>query len=149
MAKQKKIPVDVAEKMIATPKYWLQNAGLSWVQTTAKKFPSAYKFRAGLEVETGGGRIEPEGLFIDCYFKKSIINGVPDTLSISLLAKNARVFGIDENGPSGHLSSVGFGHPYYRKKSPTLTSTYLSMSHVTDMRNHFPRTLSKAYGIYS
>lgn len=116
MAKPKKISPDAAKKMLDTPKFWLPNATITWVQTSVKAFPHTFKFRTGLEIERGSSRIEPEGLFIDCSFKKSIIDGVPDRISITLLVENARVFGIDENGPSRHLNRVGVGHPYYQKE---------------------------------
>lgn len=116
MAKPKAISSAVAREIIDKPKFWLPSAGFPWAQTTVKKFPSAYKLRAGLEVEAGGGRVEPEGLFVDCYYKKSLIHGVPDTLSLTLLVQNARVFGLDENGPSSHINRIGAGMPYYQQQ---------------------------------
>lgn len=114
MAKPKTISPEVARKMIERPKFWLPNAKITWAKTTVKRFPCAYKFRVGLEVDAAVGRVEPEGLFIECYFKKSLIHGVPDTLSITLLVQNSRAFGVDENGPSEHMNKVGLGQPYHR-----------------------------------
>lgn len=116
MAKPKTIPSATAVKVIDTPKFWLPNSEFAWAQTSVKKFPSSYKLRLGLEVETSGGRIEPEGLFIECFFKKSFIDLIPDTLYMSLLVQNARVFGIDENGPGGHINRVGLGMPFYQQQ---------------------------------
>lgn len=115
MAKPKTIAPEIARKMIDRPKFWLPNAKITWAQTTVKRFPSAYKFRVGLEVSAAAGRVEPEGLFIECYFKKSLIHEVPDTLSITLLVQNSRAFGVDENGPSEHTNKVGLGQPYHRQ----------------------------------
>lgn len=115
MAKPKTISPDDAKKTIDRPKFWLSNAKISWAKTTVKRFPSAYKFRVGLEIAATTGRVEPEGLFIECYFKKSLIHGVPDTLSMTLLVQNSRAFGVDENGPSEHLNKVGLGQRYYQQ----------------------------------
>jgi hypothetical protein len=116
MAKPKTISPVIARQMISRPKFWLPHARITWAQTTVKRFPRAYKFRVGLEIEAAAGRVEPEGLFIQCYFKKSLICDVPDTLSITLLVQNSRAFGVDENGPSDHVNKIGQGQPYYQQK---------------------------------
>ncbi|MBD1553592.1 hypothetical protein [Pseudomonas typographi] len=112
MAKPSRIPYDEAVAGIAIPKTWEAGNTIEWVMTSTKQWPAAYKFRTAL----GVGAVRPEGLFLQLDYKKSLIEFVPDKLYMTLLVNNARVFGIDENGASNHINTVGAGLPHFMAK---------------------------------
>lgn len=110
MAKQKTIPFDEAMQAISTPKQWAGGIRFEWKSPSVRRFPAPYSFRAALKL---GNRIA-EGWFVELYFKQSRIHGVRDTLSIALIVNGARVFAIDDNGPSSHMNKIGIEEPFYQ-----------------------------------
>jgi hypothetical protein len=58
-----------------------------------------------------------EGYFVDLFHKHSDFAGVPDKVSMTLVASGARVLALDENGPSEHVNTVGKGLPFYLQKA--------------------------------
>lgn len=98
-------------RMIALPKAWVAVGEMAWVDAGGR--PRGFKFRERLALADGS---QPASLFIDCYFKPSSIQGCADKLSLSLFFSHYRVLAIDENGPSGHINSVGLGRPYFGKR---------------------------------
>lgn len=99
------------KRMIAIQKTWVASGEMGWVDTGGK--PRGFKFRERLSLPDGS---QPATLFVECYFKPSGIQGCPDKLSIGLYFHHHRVFAIDENGPSGHVNTVGVGRPYFGKR---------------------------------
>lgn len=106
-------PTVMAEikRMIALPKAWVASGEMAWVDAGGR--PRGFKFRERLALPD---RSQPTSLFVECYFKPSSIQGCPDKLSLSLFFHHHRVFAVDENGPSGHVNSVGVGRPYFGKR---------------------------------
>lgn len=109
MAKPGKANYSEATAAIEMPKKWRGGAAMLWSESGGKGMPDHYKCRSPLEVN---GLIQ-EGLFIDLFYKRSLLVGVPDKLYISLMFNHARVMGLDENGPARHLNSVGKGLEHY------------------------------------
>ena len=99
---------------IGMPKLWVLNAELEWVANSAGA-PPGYKLRAPLAFALAPG-IQVEGLFLDAYFKDSMVPGVPPKLSLCLVYRAQRVLGLDDNGPSTHYNCVGVGMPYYHQR---------------------------------
>lgn len=93
---------------IALPKAWVSHGEMTWVD--AGGTPRGFRLRERLALPDGS---LPAGLFVNCYFKPTTIHGAADKLSLSLIVRNHRGFGVDANGPSRHLNSVGTGRPYY------------------------------------
>lgn len=112
MASPKTIPYDEAIFAVSKPKKWAGGARIVWRSNSARRFPTPYSFRAGLEVDG----VTVEGWFVDLYFKHSRIPGARDTLSMGLIANSTRVIAIDDNGPSIHLNTVGVGLPYFMRE---------------------------------
>lgn len=106
-------PTLIAEirQMIALPKTWVASGEMTWVDAGGR--PRGYKFRDRLALEDGS---QPASLFVECYFKPSSMQGCPDKLSLSLFFNHHRVFGIDDNGPSGHVNHVGVGRSYFGQR---------------------------------
>lgn len=109
MAKPNEIDFETAKEGIALPKAWAGPSRIEWITNAPKSSLPGYSCRVGLEI-SGEFR---EGCFVNITFKSSSIPGVPDSVSFTLLFDNARVIGVDDNGPSRHLNSVGKGMPYY------------------------------------
>ena len=103
-------PAAVAEirRMIAAPKAWVASGPMTWVDAGGK--PRGARFRERLALPDGS---QPASLFVECYFKPTRIQGGADKLSLSLFFHQHRVFGVDEDGPSGHLNTVGVNRPYF------------------------------------
>ncbi len=109
MAKPGKANYSDAKAAIEVAKTWRGGRSIQWAEHGGKGMPDHYKCRSPLEVN---GVIQ-EALFIDLYFKRSILTGVPDKLCFSLMFNHARVMGLDENGPTRHRNSVGTGLAHY------------------------------------
>jgi len=112
MAKPSKIPYEEAIAGIDLVKNWEAGPSVEWIKTSIKQWPSSFKFRTALRV--GSARLE--GLYLQLDYKRSLIEDVPDKLYMTLLINNARVFGVDENGSSNHINTVGLGQPHFMKK---------------------------------
>jgi len=95
-------------RIIALPKAWVSHGEMAWVDAGGR--PRGFRLRERLALPDGS---RPAGLFVNCYFKPTTIHGASDKLSLSLLVRNRRSFGVDADGPSTHLNSVGIGRPYY------------------------------------
>lgn len=98
-------------RTIALPKSWVASGEIAWVDAGGR--PRGFTFRERLALPDGS---QPASLFVECYFKPSSIQGCADKLSRGLFFNHHRVFGVDENGPSGHLNIVGVGRPYFQKR---------------------------------
>ena len=114
MARPGTIPYAEALDAIQAVKRWPKGLRFDWKTQSSKKFPAPYSFRAPLSINPDQSSFADDW-FVDCSFKKSIIVGVNDSLSISLVVNNARIIGVDDNGPSRHINKVGSGMPYYQK----------------------------------
>lgn len=97
--------------MIALQKSWVASGEMDWIDAGGR--PRGFKFRERLALTDGS---QPADLFVESYFKPSNIPGCPDKLSLSLIFRCNRVIGVDENGPSSHVNSVGVGRPYFEKR---------------------------------
>lgn len=129
MAKPGKASYSDAQGAIAAAKRWRGGQVMQWAAHGGKGVPDHYKCRSPLEIN---GVIQ-EGLFVDLFFKKSLLGGVPDKLYFSLMFNHARVMGLDENGPTRHLNSSGKGlahhmqvidHPHWHIPAPDCTPGY-------------------------
>lgn len=129
MAQPGKASYSDAQGAIAAIKKWRGGKSIHWAPHGGKGFPSHFKCRSPLEVN---GLIQ-EGLFIDLYFKPGKGPGMPDKISFSLMFNQARVMGLDENGPTRHLNTVGKGlphhmqvidHPHWHLPAPECTPGY-------------------------
>lgn len=98
-------------RIIATPKTWVASSEMAWVDAGGR--PRGFRFRERLSLPD---RSQPATLFVESYFKPSGIQGCLDKLSIGLFFHHHRVFAIDENGPTGHVNTVGIGRPYFGKR---------------------------------
>ena len=98
-------------RVIAVPKAWVASGEMTWVDAGSR--PRGFTFRERLALPDGS---QPASLFVECYFKPSSVQGCADKLSLSLIVHHHRVFGLDEDGPSNHLNSVGIGRPYFGKR---------------------------------
>ena len=115
MAKPGKIGYAEAEAAVSLVKTWRGGLFIKWREERKIGEPEHAKARVPLSVN---GVIQ-EGLFVDIYYKRSVIEGIPDKLSISLMFNNSRVFGLDENGPTRHLNKVGQGLEHFRQPVST------------------------------
>lgn len=109
MAKPGKINYADALAAVAMPKEWAGGRPIAWSRQSQVGFPLHSKARAPLKFNG----VVQEGCFIDLYHKISIIPGVPDKVSFSLMVNGARVMGLDENGPTSHLNKVGKGLAHF------------------------------------
>ena len=98
-------------KMIATPKTWVASGEMTWVDAGGR--PPGVTFRERLALPNG---LQPQGLFVECYFKATGITGSADKVSLALCFNHRRVFAVDENGPGGHFNSAGLGRPYFERR---------------------------------
>lgn len=112
MAGSRKMPYADAIAAIEVSKQWGGGRAISWVPQGGKGFPHSHKCRVTLLINS----VIQEGYFLDLYHKKSAIQGVPDKISFSLMVNGARVFALDENGPSDHMNAIGRGLAYFQKK---------------------------------
>lgn len=129
MAKSGRASYSDAVGAIEATKKWRGGKLMRWVEHGGKGTPDHYKCRSPLEIN---GVIQ-EGLFVDLYFKNSLLAGVPDKLYFSLMFNHARVMGLDENGPTRHLNKAGKGlahhmqvidHPHWHVPAPDSTPGY-------------------------
>lgn len=106
-------PTVLAEirRMVILPKSWVASGEMTWVDAGGR--PRGFKFRERLALQDGS---QPASLFVECYYKQSGIQGCPDKLSLGLFFNHHRVLAVDENGPTGHVNSVGIGRPYFGKR---------------------------------
>ena len=111
MAKPAQLGYQIALDGIAKEKYWPAGQAIQWNCRSIKKLPAAYSFRGGLLVDG----VQPEGLFVELYYKSSPIPGVPASIKLGLLVQNCLVMALHENGVSRHQNHVGAGLPHYRK----------------------------------
>lgn len=111
MAKPGKIPYVDALSAINQPKYWGGGKRISWIEQGQQGYPHCHKARVTLMIN---GLIQ-EGYFVDLMHKASLLEGVPDKVSFSLIVNGARVLGLDENGPTQHLNTAGQGLPFFRQ----------------------------------
>ena len=114
MAKPKTIQYEEARRAIETLKVWPRNTQFVWKKPATKKLPAPYSFRTSLALDTEQSRFA-ESWFIELYYKKSILPGVRDTLSITFIVNKARIVAVDDNGPSSHMNKVGVGLPFYQQ----------------------------------
>lgn len=114
MAKPNQIAYDDAMLGIAADKHWAGHDAIRWQLNTVKRFPSAYSSRIPLRI---GAEIK-EGLFVSLYYKQSFDAGIPDKISMTLLVDNARVLGLDQNGVSDHINTVGHGLSHFQQQIP-------------------------------
>ncbi len=82
-----------------------------WTTETAKGFPKPYAFRATLAIQS----VALEGVFVDCYFKKSNIFGERDKVSMTLCVNQQRALSIDDGPAAAHTNVIGDGLPYFQK----------------------------------
>lgn len=112
MAKPNEIDYEAAKDGISLPKIWAGPPKIEWITNSPKCQLPGYSFRVSLEIL---GEIR-EGCFVNVTFKRSLISGIPDSVSFTLLFDNARILGIDDNGPSRHINIAGKGMPYYMQR---------------------------------
>lgn len=98
-------------QMVSLPKAWVASREMPWVDAGGR--PRGFKCRQRLALPDGS---QPATLFVSCYFKPSGVQGSPDKLSLGLFYRNVRILGLDENGPSGHVNTVGSGRPYFGQR---------------------------------
>jgi len=97
--------------MVDAPKFWVSGPEMAWVDAGGR--PRGFACRERLALEDG---TMPAGLFVQCYFKPTHVPGNRDKLSIGLIYNGHRVYGIDDNGPSGHFNLVGIGRPHFGQR---------------------------------
>lgn len=96
--------------IIEAPKQWVGHS-VRWVANGRSK--PGYKFQNALSLNDG---LHPAGLFVYGYFKQAGVPGAQDKLYLSMRYMDARVVGLDDNGPSTHRNDVGRSLPYYRQR---------------------------------
>jgi hypothetical protein len=105
--------ISVIEQCMQMLKDW--NSPLSidemWKTESAKGFPRPYSFRATLAHNS----VAIEGVFVDCYFKKSKVHGERDKVSMTLCINDQRALSIDDGPPASHTNVIGVGLPHYMK----------------------------------
>ncbi|WP_199885144.1 hypothetical protein [Pseudomonas bohemica] len=113
MAQQKTIPYDDAVLAISALKLWPKGLVFDWKTSSTKRFPAPFSFRSPLALNDEQTKFA-EDWFVELYFKKNLVPGVRDTLSITFVVNKARVVSIDDNGQGAHLNKIGAGLPFYQ-----------------------------------
>lgn len=106
-------PVTHAEavSMIETAKQWSSASSIQWLQQSQKKLPSGFK---SCNIPLKIGELYEEGLFVDLYFKESLLPGLSPKFSVSLMYKKTRILAIDTGPEAGHTNLIGRGRPYFQ-----------------------------------
>ena len=101
-------------QVIGRPKLLAQLSGLEWQDAGGS--PRGFKCR--LPLVFAGEELQPEGLYVDIYWKPTSVPGGADKLSMGLFYRGRRIVAIDENGISDHRNDVGVGRPFFGQVVP-------------------------------
>ncbi|MDR9468601.1 hypothetical protein [Marinospirillum sp.] len=112
MPKIKEVTYDEAQLVISEFKAWAAGTQINWAQKSDRYFPKSYSSKNPLMIDG----LLPEGLVLELYFKPSILTGVQDTFSASLLFQGVRILGLDAGQPAHHLNLVGENEEMYLRE---------------------------------
>ncbi|WP_114418817.1 hypothetical protein [Marinospirillum perlucidum] len=139
------LTLDAAEALIYEAKTWDEAVPeLAWKKLSTKGFPEAYY---------SYNRLHPEDehsheLAVECYYKPSILQGLPAALSLSLTYNHQRLLGVDSGMAGSHLNKSLHlpederlvGHPHLHRPAPGMLKDFaeaLPASELADLWEDF------------
>lgn len=100
-----------AQHIIYEPKTWgLEEELIPWQQLRVSCFPECSFCRIPLLLDESDDQV-----FLDLYFKPSILDGLAPAFSAALVAQENRILSITSGPQSQHLNKVGLGEAHYRE----------------------------------